>query len=146
MRARSLLTLVIGLPIACAALAFLDHRLSEREAAVVATGSTPALAIVVVAARDIEPGDLLRADALEEIAWPADAVPDGAFASIDELLGAGSKERRARHAILSGEPVLATKVYGFRDHRAPGKREVAPATGRKLAQTQPSGHLRGMTR
>jgi pilus assembly protein CpaB len=147
MRARSLLILVIGLPIACAALAFLDQRLSEREATgVIAAGSTPALATVVVAASNLEPGDLLRADVLEEIAWPADAVPDGAFASIDELLGAGSEERRARHAILPGEPVLATKVYGFRDHRAPGRREVAPATGRKLAQTETAGHLRGITR
>ena len=129
MRARALVTLLIGLPLACAALAFLDQRLSEREGApAVTTESTVAVATVVVAARDLAPGDLLRADALEEIAWPADAVPDGAFASIDELLDAGSEERRARHAILSGEPVLATKIYGFRDHRAPGKREVAPAT------------------
>jgi pilus assembly protein CpaB len=146
MRARSLLTLLIGLPLACGALAFLDQRLGEREAAQVVAAKSPVThATVVVAARDLAPGYLLRADALEEMAWPADAVPEGAFASIEELLGTASEERRTRHAILSGEPVLATKIYGFRDSGTPGKREGAPGRPQKLAQARPFDHLRGVT-
>ncbi|MGH6896283.1 MAG: Flp pilus assembly protein CpaB [Geminicoccaceae bacterium] len=114
MRARSLLTLLIGLVLAGAAVYYVDQRLTERDVVqVVAAEPAMALAVVVVARRDLARGDVLRADALKEMQWPANSVPVGAFASIEEILGDGSQERRARRSIVPGEPVLADKVSGF---------------------------------
>jgi pilus assembly protein CpaB len=129
MRVRSLLTLLIGLVLAGLAVYYVDQRLTEHETfQVVAAQPTMPIAIVVVARRDLARGDVLRADALREMTWPANSVPEGAFASIGEILGDGSDERRVRRSIVSGEPVLADKVSGFggRDTLgetlAPGKR------------------------
>ena len=113
MRVRSLLTLLIGLMLAGVA---------------VSPEPPMPIAIVVVASRDLLRGDVLRADALTEMRWPANSVPEGAFASIADILGDGSDERRVRRSMVSGEPVLAEKVSGFggRDTLgetlAPGKR------------------------
>jgi pilus assembly protein CpaB len=132
MRARSLLTLLIGVLLAGAAVYFVDQRLNEREnVQVVAAEPAMPLAMVVVAGRDLARGDLLRADVLKEIEWPADSVPDGAFHSVKEVIGDGSEERRARRSMVVGEPVLAAKVSGFggRDTLgetlSPGKRAVS---------------------
>jgi pilus assembly protein CpaB len=114
MRARSLLTLLIGLVLAGLAVYYINQKLETRDQSpVVAAPPTMALARVVVASRDLARGDLLRKDALREIDWPADALPQGVFASIGELLGTGGEERRARRSMVAGEPVLAAKVSGF---------------------------------
>ncbi len=114
MRARSLLTLSIGLALAGFAVYYVNQQLGVREQVQVVT-APPAMALVrvVVAGRDLARGDLLRTDALREIEWPADAVPEGVFSSIGELLGDGGQERRARRSMVAGEPVLAAKVSGF---------------------------------
>jgi pilus assembly protein CpaB len=114
MRARSLLTLLIGVVLASVAVYYVDQRLDQREPVqVVAAEPAMSLAMVVVASRDLARGDVLRADSLKEMPWPANSVPDGAFASITEILGDGSEERRARRSLVPGEPVLADKVSGF---------------------------------
>src|SRR5258706_8421656 len=41
---------------------------------------------VVVAAKDIAFGTHITADDVKEVAWPADALPQGAFTSRDKLL------------------------------------------------------------
>jgi pilus assembly protein CpaB len=132
MRARSLLTLLIGILLAGVAVYFVDQRLNEREHIQVVAAEPPMpLAMVVVASRDLARGDLLRADALREIPWPADSVPEDAFHSVKEVIGDGTEERRARRSMVVGEPVLAAKVSGFggRDTLgetlSPGKRAVS---------------------
>ncbi|MDX8541516.1 Flp pilus assembly protein CpaB [Mesorhizobium abyssinicae] len=75
---------------------------------------------VVVAAVALKFGDTLTADKLREIAWPAGAVPAGAFKTTKDLLsGEGSKQ--ALQAIGANEPVLATKITG------PGQRATLSA-------------------
>jgi pilus assembly protein CpaB len=115
MRARSLLTLLIGLSLAGAAVYYVDRQLALRDHAQVAAPAAPAikLARVVVAGKELARGDVLRKDVLREIDWPASSVPEGAFASIQQILGDGSQERRARRSMVAGEPVLAAKVSGF---------------------------------
>jgi pilus assembly protein CpaB len=115
MRARSLLTLLIGLSLAGAAVYYVDRQLELRDHAKVAAPAAPAikLARVVVAGKELARGDVLRKDVLREIDWPAGSVPEGAFASIQQILGDGSKERRARRSMVAGEPVLKAKVSGF---------------------------------
>jgi pilus assembly protein CpaB len=115
MRARSLLTLLIGLSLAGAAVYYVDRQLELRDRIQVAVPPPPAikLAHVVVAGKELARGDILRKDTLREIDWPAESVPEGAFASIQKILGDGSQERRARRSMVAGEPVLAAKVSGF---------------------------------
>ena len=57
--------------------------------------------------------------ALREVAWPEEALPTGAFAKIDDVLGGG--KRVALTAIEPNEPVLSTKITG------PGQRATLSA-------------------
>ncbi|TIT57832.1 MAG: Flp pilus assembly protein CpaB, partial [Mesorhizobium sp.] len=75
---------------------------------------------VVVAAVALKFGDTLTAEKLREIAWPAGAVPAGAFKTTKEIL-AGEGSKQALQAIGANEPVLATKITG------PGQRATLSA-------------------
>ena len=75
---------------------------------------------VVVAAVPLKFGDALSTDKLREIAWPAGAVPAGAFKTVKEAM-AGSGARQALLAISANEPILATKITG------PGQRATLSA-------------------
>jgi pilus assembly protein CpaB len=75
---------------------------------------------VVVAAVPLKFGDTLTADKLQEIAWPAGAVPTGAFKTTKDAL-AGSGTRQALQAISANEPDLASKITG------PGQRATLSA-------------------
>jgi len=77
-------------------------------------------AAVVVAARSIELGQALTPDMLRLQAWPADALPQGAFTHISELTG--GEARVALRAIEPNEPILTSRVSG------PGGRATLSAT------------------
>jgi pilus assembly protein CpaB len=70
-----------------------------------------AMTTVVVARKPLEFGNELSAEALQEREWPSDAVPEGSFSKIDEVVGA--ERRVALRSIAVGEPVLKEKVSGF---------------------------------
>ncbi|MEK7266666.1 MAG: Flp pilus assembly protein CpaB [Pseudomonadota bacterium] len=70
-----------------------------------------AMTTVVVARKALEFGNELSAESLQEREWPTDAVPEGSFAKIDEVVGA--ERRVALRSIAVGEPVLKEKVSGF---------------------------------
>lgn len=65
---------------------------------------------IVVAKQALRFGTELSAAMLQEVPWPADAVPAGAFNKINALLGGGRRVVLA--AIEPNEPVLALKVTG----------------------------------
>ncbi len=65
---------------------------------------------VVVAARPIELGRALTPDMLRLQAWPAEALPAGAFTQISELTSGAA--RVALRAIEPNEPILASRVSG----------------------------------
>lgn len=72
------------------------------------------LSTVVVAATPLYFGNNIRREHLREIEWPADAVPPGAFTTIDEILGTEDEEERvALRAIEVNEPILRAKISGF---------------------------------
>lgn len=74
-------------------------------------GKTPvATQTVVVAKTPLRFGAELNAGMLQEVAWPADARPAGAYSKIEELLTGGRRVVLA--AIEENEPVLALKVTG----------------------------------
>ena len=66
---------------------------------------------IVVATAPLKFGDHLSAANLREVNWPADAVPSGAFKSVDDLVAKG-EDRVALEAIAAGEPVLGSKISG----------------------------------
>jgi len=65
---------------------------------------------IVVAKQPLRFGTELSAAMLQEVPWPADAVPAGAFNTINSLLGGGRRVVLA--AVEQNEPVLALKVTG----------------------------------
>lgn len=65
---------------------------------------------VVVTTAQVRFGQKLTPENLKEVAWPADAMPEGAFKTVAELTEKG--ERKAIKTIEPGEPVLAVKVTG----------------------------------
>jgi len=64
---------------------------------------------VVVAGGTIKAGTPVSAAALVVKDWPADAVPPGAFASVEDLLAA-HKGAAATVGILPGEPVVGSRL------------------------------------
>jgi pilus assembly protein CpaB len=74
---------------------------------------------IVVATSPLRFGVELNARNLREIPWPDNAVPDGAFVSIESLLSAG--KRMVLTAIAENEPILASKITG------PGQRATLSA-------------------
>lgn len=74
-------------------------------------GASVELTTIVVARKALEFGDELSADTLEAKQWPATALPEGAFTSVEEVIG--SERRVALRSIAVGEPVLKDKVSGF---------------------------------
>lgn len=65
---------------------------------------------IVVAARNLEPGEKLTADMLRTVAWPSDTTLNGAFDN-PALLAQPGQERTVLTAITENEPLLEPKLY-----------------------------------
>jgi pilus assembly protein CpaB len=65
---------------------------------------------VVVAKQPLRFGTELNASMLQEVPWPSDSLPAGAFAKINEVMSGGRRVVLA--AIEANEPVLALKITG----------------------------------
>lgn len=72
------------------------------------------LGTVVVAAEQLRFGQEISSEQLKEISWPVDSVPQGAFSTIEEMIG--NTERKAIKTIEAGEPILAMKITGDNNH------------------------------
>jgi len=65
---------------------------------------------IVVAKQPLRFGTELNASMLDEVPWPAQAVPAGGFAKIEDIVSGGRRVVLA--AIEANEPVLALKITG----------------------------------
>jgi pilus assembly protein CpaB len=65
---------------------------------------------IVVAKEPLRFGTEINAAMLQEVPWPADAVPSGAFATIHDIVSGGRRVVLA--ALEANEPVLALKITG----------------------------------
>ncbi|TPI13095.1 Flp pilus assembly protein CpaB [Mesorhizobium sp. B4-1-3] len=119
MRANTLIMIVLAGVFGILAVVLANMWLANQRSAMAQAGEVPRDTIVV-AATTLKFGDTLSADKLREIAWPAGAVPAGAFKTTKELL-AGDGSKQALQAIGVNEPVLATKITG------PGQRATLSA-------------------
>jgi pilus assembly protein CpaB len=69
--------------------------------------------VTVVVAKDrMTFGNTVRKEQLRLVKWPGDAVPEGAFSSIEAVVGT-EEERVVLRAIEVNEPVLQNKLSGF---------------------------------
>jgi len=80
---------------------------------------TVASQTIVVAKQPLRYGTELSASMLQEVPWPSDALPNGAFAKIHDIMAGGRRVVLA--AIEPNEPVLALKITG------PGQRATLSA-------------------
>jgi pilus assembly protein CpaB len=65
---------------------------------------------IVIAAEPLAYGTAVTADNVSEIPWYANTLPEGAFATKDDLLNGG--RRTVLYPLKRGEPVLRSKVTG----------------------------------
>lgn len=108
MRNMSIVILVAAIILGLLAVAGVQGVLSGRSSG---EAAKVAMTTVVIARKPLEFGTELTPEALEEKEWPAEAVPEGSFIKIDEVVGA--ERRVALRSIAVGEPVLKDKVSGF---------------------------------
>ncbi|TPJ89759.1 Flp pilus assembly protein CpaB [Mesorhizobium sp. B2-3-14] len=119
MRANTLIMIVLAGVFGVLAVVLVNIWLAGQRSAMAQTGLVQG-STVVVAAMPLKFGDALTADKLREVAWPAGAVPTGAFKTTKEAL-AGDGTRQALQTISANEPVLASKITG------PGQRATLSA-------------------
>jgi pilus assembly protein CpaB len=119
MRVRALVVLTLGLTMAGGSVGLTHAWLRDRQRdSGEAQAAVPKAELVdiVVARADIPFGHELAGDLVRLQPWPKEALPAGAFTSLEELLGGtGAQARRARRIIAAGEPIIATKVSDFGD-------------------------------
>ena len=108
---------VFGLLAVFIAQVWLNNQASLR--AKVEPAKTIASQTVVVAKHPLRFGTELTAAMLQEVPWPSDALPNGAFAKVHDIMAGGRRVVLA--AIEANEPVLSLKITG------PGQRATLSA-------------------
>jgi len=101
---------VFGLLAVFIAQAWLNNQADLRARNFDANKPTLATQTIVVAKQSLRFGTQLDASMLDEVPWPRQALPAGAFSRISDLLNGGGRVVLA--AIEANEPVLALKVTG----------------------------------
>ncbi len=102
--------MMLAVALVCAVLAALLSRawLASQPSAPKAAASSRA---IVVAARDLKPGDKLNKAALRTMPWAGETLPKGAFLSVSPLVKPGAP-RTVQAPIAENEPVLEYKLTG----------------------------------
>jgi pilus assembly protein CpaB len=101
---------VFGLLAVFLANAWLNNRAAQTMRDLAAQQKTvPPAHTLVVASKPMKFGDVITSSSLHEISWPANAVPQGAFAKISELTAG---KRVVLIPIAVNEPILASNITG----------------------------------
>ena len=114
---------VFGLLAVFVAQSWLNNQAALRMRSLEAQKRPTATQTIVVASKALRFGAELSKNALREVAWPEEALPAGAFATIDQVLNGG--RRVVLTAIEQHEPILGSKVTG------PGQRATLSAVIRE---------------
>lgn len=104
-----LLALVFGGIAVAVAKYWLDTKQQQTVTPVSPSIPVPA-STIVVAAKDLRFGEAVTPDVVREVTWPADALPEGAFAKVADIGKDGA--RVALSPLGPNEPVLAWKISG----------------------------------
>jgi pilus assembly protein CpaB len=95
------------------------HNQARQRVEVAAPAQATPTQTIVVASQPMRFGAEIAESMLKEVAWPANAVPAGAFNKISDVMNGGRRVVLA--AIEPNEPVLALKITG------PGQRATLSA-------------------
>lgn len=101
---------VFGLLAVFIAQAWLSNQANMQAKNFEANKKPVATQTVVVAKQALRFGTELTAAMLQEVPWPAEAMPSGAFGKINDVLSGGRRVVLA--AIEANEPLLALKITG----------------------------------
>ncbi len=101
---------VFGLIAVLIAQVWLSNQASMQKQNLEAGKGPIATQSVVVAKQSLRFGTELNASMLQEVPWPIEAQPSGAFSKIEDILSGGRRVVIA--AIEANEPVLAIKITG----------------------------------
>ena len=110
---------VFGLIAVFIAQVWLNNQANMRAKNLDANKTPMASQTVVVAKQPLRFGTELNASMLQEVPWPSNALPSGAFGKIQDIVAGGRRVVLA--AIEANEPVLALKITG------PGQRATLSA-------------------
>ena len=115
MRLAFALVLLVGLALAGGAAYLAQAQIGAYKSALAQQGDALSQVVptveVLVAGRPLRYGEHLVEADLRLVRWPADAVPEGTFGSIEAILPEGDgKPRTVVRAMEKDEPVLAAKV------------------------------------
>lgn len=110
---------VFGLLAVFIAQAWLNGQAERRLRSLEANKKPLATNTIVVAAQRLPFGVELVREHLREVPWPAEALPQGSFATINDILSAGKRVVLA--PVEANEPVLGIKITG------PGQRATLSA-------------------
>jgi pilus assembly protein CpaB len=110
---------VFGLLAVFIAQAWLNSQAERRLRSLEAQKKPLATNTIVIAAQRLPFGVELAREHLREVPWSADALPQGSFATINDVLSAGKRVVLA--PLEANEPVLAIKITG------PGQRATLSA-------------------
>lgn len=133
MRIVFVLILLVGFGLAGSAVYMVMQRFNAYEAEVTSLRrvKTPDVEIssVAVAAEDLEFGHQLLPENIKLVSWPVNAIPEGAFTTIESLMGdLNSEPRSILRTIGKDEAILAGRVSefgqdaGIRSRLSPGTR------------------------
>src|SRR5476651_807425 len=101
---------VFGLLAVFIAQVWLNNQASMQAKNFEANKRSMATRTIVVAKEPLRFGTEISAAMLQEVSWPAEAVPTGAFAHINDIVSGGRRVVLA--ALEANEPVLALKITG----------------------------------
>ena len=103
---------VFGLLAVFVAQSWLNNQAAQRMRSLEAQNQKKPVATqtIVVANKPLRFGVELSRSNLREVGWPDDALPVGAFSTIDQVLAAG--RRVVLTAIEQNEPILGSKITG----------------------------------
>jgi pilus assembly protein CpaB len=110
MRSRAVLMLGLAVVLAVGAVFLAQNWLKGQSKQ--SPGAKVSATRVVVARNALNFGAIIREENLRYLNWPSKSIPDGAFASIKDIIGDG-KRRVALRRIEINEPVLKSKISGF---------------------------------
>lgn len=124
MNRSSLLSLMVAFVLAVLAVVGVQSYLRGQQAALQAENVVEPESpdnTIIVAAVPLRFGMTVDSGSLRSIAWQSDDIPDGAFRTVEEVIGETGKLRYVMSAIEIGEPLLSNKITG------PGQRATLSA-------------------
>lgn len=124
MNRSSLVSLLVAFVLAVLAVVGVQSYLRGQQAALIAENTVEPEApdnTIVVAAVPLRFGMTVDTGSLRSIAWQSDDIPEGAFRTVEEVIGETGKPRYVMSAIEIGEPLLTNKITG------PGQRATLSA-------------------